>query len=70
MKKVAFYWDWHGSANLTVDKTYTVLSIRTDKGRDEYLIEDDSGKKRWYDSYLFEEISEVRNDKLKTLLEE
>jgi hypothetical protein len=48
---------------LTIDKIYDVLSTNLTQ----YLIEDDSGNQRWYNTSRFEDLSTIRQDKLKQL---
>ena len=69
MRKVVFYWDWHGDVDLTIDKVYTVLEseISGYQRTEQYLIQGDSGEKRWYEKYCFEDISVVREQRLKEL---
>lgn len=48
---------------LTIDKIYDTISI----SMEQFLIIDDSGSKRWYNSNRFISIEEVRDNKLTQL---
>jgi hypothetical protein len=49
---------------LTIGKIYDVIST---SDHEQYLIKDDSGGQRWYNTSRFEELSTIRQEKLKQL---
>ena len=53
--------------NLTIGKTYEIISINT---YDNYLIIDDADHEDWYRKKLFKSLSEIRAEKIDKLLAE
>lgn len=48
---------------LTINKTYEVI----ENSQNQYYIKDNSGEERWYNQSRFEDISIIRQKKLKQL---